>query len=216
VTHPSEPVAEPAREADVVRADRTPRNFMHYLAVVLLRLGGWRVGRRPPPRELAKYIIIAAPHTDWWDGFWMLVFSSYWGLKISWMGKAALGRGPFGWLALRLGLVPVDRSAPQGLVGVVVEEFARRDRMVLSIPPEGTRNKRDYWKSGFYRIAQAADVPLVLVYLDYGRGIAGFGPCFRLTGDVVKDMAVMREFYREVAAKYPEKFTTPRLREEDE
>lgn len=179
-----------------------------------LRIGGWTIGG-PPPR-LDKFVVVAAPHTEWWDGFWMLNFAAWWGMEMSWLAKQSAVRWPFAGLLLRLGVIPVDRSAPHGLVGQIVEQFERRDRLMLSIPPEGTRARRDYWKSGFYHIARQADVPVCLSYLDFGRREAGFGPCFRLTGRVGEDMDRIRAFYATVQPKVPEKFTPPRLREEDE
>ncbi len=187
---------------------------MRWLAAALLRLGGWNIGEPPP--KLDKYVAIAAPHTYWWDGFWMLCFAFWWGMRINWLAKDSVMRWPVAGLLRRTGVVPVDRSAPQGLVGQIVREFERRDRMVLSIPPEGTRARREYWKSGFYHIAVEADVPVCLTYLDYDRRVSGFGPCFRLTGDVRKDMDRIREFYTDYVGKFPENFTPPRLREEDE
>lgn len=188
------------------------RGFRPLLAALFLRLGGWRAEGDPP--DVPRCVIIAAPHTYWWDGFWMMMFAWYWGLSISFMVKRSTTRGPLGWMVRWAGAVPVDRSAAHGLVGELVRAFAERPRLFLSIPPEGTRARREYWKSGFYHIARQANVPLCLSYLDYGRGRGGFGPCFLLSGDVRKDMDRIREFYRDVRGRYPERFTAPRLKEE--
>ena len=90
------------------------RGFRAWFAATVLRLGGWTIGAAPP--KLDKYVIIAAPHTTWWDGFWMLAFAWYWGIDLSWMGKASLTKGPLGWIPRKFGVIPVDRSAPHGLV----------------------------------------------------------------------------------------------------
>ena len=181
---------------DVARYDQPGTGLGHWIAAALLRLGGWTIGD-PPPR-LDKYVVIAAPHTDWWDGFWMLCFAWWWGLRINWLAKKSVMRWPVAGFLRWTGVVPVDRSAPQGLVGQIVEEFARRDRMVLSIPPEGTRGRREYWKSGFYHMAREAQVPVCMSYLDYGRRTSGFGPCIELSGDVGEDMDRIREFYADI------------------
>lgn len=189
------------------------RGGRHLFAALMLRLGGWTIGAAPP--KLDKYVIIAAPHTSWWDGFWMLAFAWWWGIELAWMGKSSLTKGPLGWLPRWAGIVPVDRSSPQGLVAQVVEQFESRDSLLLAIPPEGTRAKRDYWKSGFYQIARVADLPICMSYLDYTRREAGLGPCIEVSGDMVADMDRIRAYYQTEWAKYPALFTPPRLREED-
>lgn len=178
----------------------------------MLRLGGWTIGGPPP--TIDKYVIIAAPHTTWWDGFWMLAFAWWWGVDLAWMGKASLVKGPLGWLPRRAGVIPVDRSAPQGLVAQVVEQFAARESLLLAIPPEGTRAKRDHWKSGFYHIAREAGLPLCMSYLDYETREAGFGPMIELSDDIVADMDRIRRFYEQQWARHPELYTLPLLREE--
>lgn len=178
----------------------------------LLWLGGWKIGGAPP--NIDKYVLIAAPHTAWMDGVWMLAFAWHWGVDLAWMGKASLTKGPLGWLPRRVGVIPVDRTAPHGLVGQMVEEFERRESLVLAIPPEGTRAKREFWKSGFYQIAKAAKVPISMTYLDYGKREAGFGPMIDVSGDLETDMDRIRAYYKTEWACYPEKYTLPRLQEE--
>ena len=183
-----------------------------WVARFILRMGGWRIGGAPP--NLCKYVIVAAPHTAWMDGVWMLAFAWYWGINLAWIGKASLAKGPLGWLTRRVGLIPVDRSAAQGLVAQIVEQFDKRDSLFLSIPPEGTRGKGSYWKSGFYQIARGAGVPICLSYLDYGVREAGFGPMIKTSDNIVADMDRIRAFYKPEWARHPGLFTLPRLREE--
>ena len=182
-------------------------------ATFCLWLGGWKVGGAPP--TIDKFVLIAAPHTTWWDGFWMLAFAWWWGTDINWMGKSSITKGPLGRIALRAGLVPVDRAKPQGLVAQMIEAFEERDTLVLAIPPEGTRAKRDYWKSGFYQIARGAGVPMCMSYLDYGKREAGFGPMIDPGEELPADMDRIRAFYDVEWSRHPELFTPPRLREED-
>jgi 1-acyl-sn-glycerol-3-phosphate acyltransferase len=113
--------------------------------------------------------------------------------------------------------VAIDRDRAGDVVGQMIEELQRRDEMVLVIPPEGTRGRAPYWKSGFYRIAVGADVPVVPGYLDFGRKRGGFGPPIRMTGDVRVDMDRIRAFYEEIAPTgyAPDDFGPIRLREED-
>ena len=113
---------------------------------------------------------------------------------------------PFGGLMRWLGGIPVDRRAPQGLVAQVAAEFSRQHTLVLVIPPEGTRKRATHWKSGFYRIALAAGVPIACSFLDYEKKCGGIGLVFVPTGDKHVDIAKLAEFYASITGKYPERF----------
>ncbi|MCH9683174.1 MAG: lysophospholipid acyltransferase family protein [Deltaproteobacteria bacterium] len=204
--------APPPTPDELPRVQTAPSGVGHWFAALILKLSGWTVDGAPP--DLDRYVVLAVPHTAWWDGVWMLLFARWWNVRLAWMGKHTLMRWPISLLLRRLGIVPVDRRAPQGLVGQIVEQFEQRDRLVLAIPPEGTRRRRDFWKSGFYHIAVEAKVPVCMSFLDYGRRTAGFGPCFWLTGDMRRDMDRIREFYADKKGKVPADFTPPLLREE--
>lgn len=209
----SESAPSPPRELIISRRPAPTRGLRHHIAGFFLRLGGWTPTGDPP--ALDKYIIVAAPHTWWWDGFWMMAFAWWWGIQIKWLVKSSAAWGPFGWFLRSVGAIPVNRSAPQGLVGVLCREFAAQSALIVSIPAEGTRARRPYWKSGFYHLARQAKVPICLSLLDYGSGRGGFGPCFVPTGDVRADMDLVRDFYREAKGKIPDRFTPPKLKEED-
>ena len=160
-------------------------------------------------------MLIAAPHTSNWDLVYLLALSEIFDVSISWMGKDAIFRPPFGWLMKRLGGIPVVRGKSTNLVFQAAQRFKDSDDLALVVPAEGTRGAVERWKSGFYHIARRADVPIVLGYLDYARKRGGFGPSLRATDDVRKDMDQIREFYADKVAKYPDQFVEPRLREED-
>ncbi|MBX3127944.1 MAG: 1-acyl-sn-glycerol-3-phosphate acyltransferase [Polyangiaceae bacterium] len=182
----------------------------------LRALGGWRyVGELPAPR---RAVCLAVPHTDNMDGLLLVLLAQSVGLHISWMVKDDWGKPPIGVLIKRVGGVPVDRSGPHGMVGAMIDEFARRDDFYLVIPPEGTRKRTEHWKSGFYRIALGARVPVVPGFLDYEKRQGGFGPAIELTGSVKTDMNAIREFYARTKPepRHPEKFGPLRLREEEE
>lgn len=175
-----------------------------------LRLVGWRVVGDEPDHD--TYVLIAAPHTSNWDAFYMLAMAWALGVRLRWLGKQALFKPPLGWLLKLLGGISVDRSAPQGLVEQVADRLRSARRMVLAVPAEGTRKKREYWKSGFYHIASAAEVPIVMGFLDYSTKQGGFGQALQPTGDVGADMDVIRAFYADKRGKYHERYTAPRLR----
>jgi 1-acyl-sn-glycerol-3-phosphate acyltransferase len=110
----------------------------------------------------------------------------------------------------------VNRSRSTNMVDQMIEQFRTRESLVLAIPPEGTRSRAEHWRSGFYRIAVGAKVPVVPGYLDFARKRAGLGPPIDMTGDVRIDMDRIRAFYAEKnpQGRIPSKVGPIRLREE--
>ena len=112
--------------------------------------------------------------------------------------------GPFGSWLRSLGGIPVVRSASHNVVSQVAAEFARRDKMVLAIAPEGTRSKVDAWKSGYWHIARAAGVPIVPVGLDFARRAAVIGPLRSTTDSLEEDEDVLKAFFVAITPKNPD------------
>lgn len=160
--------------------------------------------------------MLAVPHTSNWDGLLLVLLTRSIGVEIQWTVKDAWVKGPLGPVLRGVGAVGVDRSRSQNMVEQMIDQFRKRDAFVLAIPPEGTRRRADYWKSGFYRIALGADVPVVPGYLDYGRKRAGLGPAMKMTGDTRADMERIRAFYESMnpVARDPPSFGPMRLRDE--
>jgi 1-acyl-sn-glycerol-3-phosphate acyltransferase len=169
------------------------------LARAWLSSFGWRIEGAAP--DVPKAVVVAAPHTSNWDLPFTLAVAAALGVRISWMGKHTLFRPPFGTLMRSLGGLSVDRRSPQGAVGAAVDLLARHERLLLVIAPAGTRGDAARWKTGFYRIAQGAGVPIVLGFLDYGRKVGGLGKVFTPTGDVERDMKAIQEFYAPIRGK---------------
>ena len=193
---------------------RIPGDLKTDAAKAALRAIGWTfVGAVP---SIPKWVGVAAPHTSNMDGILLILLARTAGLEMSWMVKDALDKPVLGQLVTTAGGVFIDRSQAHGVVDQMVDAFARRDAFCLIIPPEGTRSRRDYWKSGFYHIARKANVPVVPGFLDYATKRGGFGDPIELTGDVRQDMDRIRAFYDQCRPhpKYPEKFGPIRLREE--
>jgi 1-acyl-sn-glycerol-3-phosphate acyltransferase len=189
------------------------RTIKYWVGKAWMGAFGWRVeGELPAAR---KFVFIAAPHTSNWDLVFMLMAAFVLGVRISWLGKHTLFRRPFGWFMRSLGGIPVNRRSPQNLVQQVAARFAKTDDLILAVSPEGTRKEVTYWKSGFYQIALAAQVPIAMGFLDFGRKVGGLGPLLHLTGEVSADMDQVRAFYRDIRGKRPALESTPRLREED-
>jgi 1-acyl-sn-glycerol-3-phosphate acyltransferase len=142
-----------------------------------------------------KAVIIGVPHTSNWDFFLFLGAIHRFDIQVKFLIKDGLMKWPLSLLLTRLGAVPVDRSSHHNLIDSVVTSFAQHDEMMLLIAPEGTRARADHWKSGFWRMADAADVPVILSFIDGETKRTGFGPTLRIDGDPEAFMAQAREFY---------------------
>lgn len=188
-----------------------PRHKLRYwMGWSYMQLAGWRFEGEFPPDK--KYVLISAPHTSNWDLPHMLAVSYVLDLELSWLGKHHIFKGPGGKFFSWLGGIPVNRSAPQGLVQQVIDVFHEREELVLSIPPEGTRGKVDGWKTGFYYIALGAGVPIVPGYLDFENQVAGFYPHFHPTGDIEKDFEHLHALYDGIQGKHPERMSEVKIR----
>lgn len=183
------------------------------LAGAILKILGWRAVEGDGVPE--KAVVVAAPHTSNWDFFYLILFAWRFGVSLSFVGKHTLFKGPMGPVMRALGGVSIDRSSPAGLVGQLCDALARTDRMALVIPAEGSRSWRPHWKSGFYRVAELAGVPVSLSFLDYTDKVGGFGPCFEVTGDPKKDMDQVRSFYSDKRGRFPERFGPIALEDEE-
>ena len=145
--------------------------------------------------DLPRFVIIVAPHTSNWDFPVGAAAKLALRLDATFLGKHTLFRFPLGVVMRALGGFPVDRSASHELVSGIVQEFARRERLVLVVAPEGTRRKVERWKTGFYHIARGAGVQIVPVALNWGQRAVQIGAPFQPTGDVDGDIARLQEWY---------------------
>ncbi len=171
-----------------------------------LRLSGWKVEGALPANQ-SKCVLIAAPHTSNWDLPNTLMVAFALRLNIYWMGKQQIFRWPFGPLMRWLGGIAVNREQSTNLVAASAAALRAADGPVqLIVPPEGTRAKTRYWKTGFYWIAHEARVPIVLAYMDYARKLSGLGPVFKPTGDIEADMAEIKRFYAPFKGKNHQQF----------
>lgn len=170
-------------------------NLLRTLSIGILRLTGWKVEGSLPP-NCQKSVFIAAPHTSNWDLPYTLMVAFALRLNIYWMGKEQLFQPPFRHLMMWFGGIPVQREKSNNVVAASVDAIKAADGpLQLVVPPEGTRSKARYWKTGFYYIAVGAQVPIVMAYMDYDKKISGLGPVFQPTGDIDADMATIKAFY---------------------
>ena len=176
------------------------------LARLILRVGGWTpVGGAP---EDPKAVIIAAPHTSNWDGFWAMVYKVSIGLDVHFFAKQSLFWFPLGNLLRWLGAIELDRNRALNAVQQAVDKFGHHDSFYFGLAPEGTRSLRPGWKTGFYRIARDANVPVYLGFLDYPDKRVGIEQRVELSGDPDADLAVIREYYGQIEGRWPEQ-TSP-------
>ena len=176
------------------------------LSLAVLKLAGWKVSGQLPANG-RKCVLIAAPHTSNWDLPYTLMVAFALRLNIYWMGKEQIFKPPFRGLMMWLGGIPVRRESANNLVAASIESLQSADGPVqLVVPPEGTRSKARYWKTGFYYIAVGAQVPIVMAYMDYERKISGLGPVFEPTGDIEADMVTIKAFYAPFKCKNPSQF----------
>ncbi|PNU19952.1 acyltransferase [Geothermobacter hydrogeniphilus] len=181
--------------------------FSRWLGRLLLRLGGWRIEGRFP--DAPKMQIIVVPHTSNWDFVIGIQAVIALGIDAHWLAKHTLFESCLGPVLRRLGGIPVNRQAPRGAVEQIVERFNARPALMLAITPEGTRRKVQHWKSGFYRIAWQARVPLVPVFIDYRRKVIGILPPHPLSGDYDADLPAIRKLFADVTPKRPSCFQNP-------
>lgn len=152
-----------------------------------------------------KAVLIAAPHTSNWDGFWALVYKVAMQLDIRWFAKHSLFWFPLSIVLRSLGGIPLDRKRAGSAVARAVEMFDDNKRFYFGLAPEGTRSRMECWKSGFYRIAEAADVPVIMGFLDYTNRRIGLGPSFRPSGNTEHDLQQCRRFYLGIEGRWPDK-----------
>jgi len=170
----------------------------------MMGVRGWRIEGNLP--DIPRMVLIVAPHTSNWDfptGIWVKL-SMRMGARF--VGKHTLFRFPLGVFMRWLGGVPVDRNAATAFTSEAARAMREAERMTLVIAPEGTRKRTEKWKSGFYRIAMDAGVPIVAAGFDYPRKVVTFAPPFYPTGDYERDLAFLRGLYGPGMALRPENY----------
>jgi 1-acyl-sn-glycerol-3-phosphate acyltransferase len=172
----------------------------------------WTLRTEPAPSR--PTVLVGAPHTSNWDFVLMLAIAWRLGIDLRWLGKKSLFTGWRGPIMRALGGIPVDRDAPGRVVDDVVARVHSGEVFGLVVTPDGTRKGHTHWKSGFYRIAREAAMPVTLGFVDRTTMTTGLGPTIDLTGDVAADMDRIRAFYVDKAGLRPEHRVEPRVREE--
>lgn len=173
---------------------------------------GWQIVGEIP--DVPKMVIIGAPHTSNRDFFLFLAALHHYAIEAKFLGKHTLFRAPLGFMFRKVGGIPVDRSKAGGVVAQVTAAFARSERMILVIAPEGTRGAAREWKSGFIEIAASANVPVVCAGVGPGRILTLSEP-MSVGEDRTAFMDRVREFYVDKTGLRPEHRSPVRLRVAD-
>lgn len=180
-------------------------SFKKWLGSKYLKMRGFTfVGQFP--EGVKKSIVIEAPHTcmeDFVIGrcfFWME------GRDAKFLIKKEFFKFGLGWFLRKIGGIPVDRGRGNNMVVKTAAIFKQYDELNIVITPEGTRKRVEKWKRGFYYIAEMAQVPVVLGFIDYKTKRCGYGPSFIPSGDFDKDWPILENFYRGMQGKTPGKF----------
>ena len=178
---------------------------MRWLAKFIYhKILGWKVTGFSDFNSIKKAVIIAAPHTSWHDFYIGVLLRSVIGIETNYVGKKALFKFPYGWFFRRLGGAPVERKRNENQVEAIARLFEEKEVFRMTMAPEGTRKKVEEWRTGFYYIAKAANVPIIMFTLDFKNKENRFSEPFYPTDDKEADFKFMRSFYEGVVGKVPE------------
>jgi 1-acyl-sn-glycerol-3-phosphate acyltransferase len=177
----------------------TNRRWLRWVGSAALRLAGWTITGELP--HLPKFVVVVAPHTSNWD--FVVGLAAKWALALDlqWFGKDSLFRSPLGAMLRKVGGRPVRRDTPEGVVREMVATIRAEPTFLLALAPEGTRKQVSHWRTGFYHIAETADIPIVPVWFDWTRKEIGIGTPRRASGDLAADIAALQALYRRDMAK---------------
>ena len=188
--------------------------MLRVVAKAVLWLLGWRlVGEIPAHR---RAVVIGYPHTSNFDFPMMLLLSWALDSRFHWVGKVELFEGPLGWLFRALNGIPIHRNSRTDTTTQLARRFEQDQELLLAIAPSGTRKAGRHWRSGFYHIAVAAKVPILVGFIDFGSRTGGIACTIEPCGDILADMDRIRDALDHVRGYRPEKQIPIRLREEVE
>jgi 1-acyl-sn-glycerol-3-phosphate acyltransferase len=178
-----------------------------FIGRLFYKLLGWKLDVSVPVDNISKCVLVAAPHTTNWDFFYTIF--AFWdlGIPLKFFIKDSWTKPWYGFIIEALGGIGINRQQRSNMVEYAAQLLKERDNLYMLNTPEGSRSWAEKWKTGFYYIAQKADVPIVLAYCDYEKKMAGIGKILDYKGKTLeKVMQEIEEFYRDKKGKYPENY----------
>ena len=186
------------------RGSRLSRNIFKKIFLAQ----GWSFEGEFP--NLPKAVAIISPHTsniDAWHGFTALLGL---GIKITIFGKHTLFKTPLKPLLEWIGVIPVNRSIQQGTTQQIIDFIDTQNQIWVSMAPEGTRKQAASFRSGFYRIAVGANLPIVMFAFDYDHKTIYCLGVFQPTGNYEQDLEQILNLYAgKFSPKNPEWLAKP-------
>jgi len=178
-------------------------NFYKFIYFKLL---GWNIEGNitMSKKSINKAVIIAAPHTSWHDFYIGIFLRKVINIKTNFVGKKELFVWPINYYFSAVGGVPLNRSANENKVEAIAKEFNKYEEFRITFAPEGTRKKVEKWRTGFYYIAKAAKVPIIMFTLDFKNKRNVVSEPFYPTDNIEADFKFMRDFYKGVIGKKAE------------
>ena len=173
---------------------KTKSMFRLFSEVIFLKLLGWNIEGRFP--KLSKYVVAVVPHTSWIDFFIGLMVRTISGEQINFVGKKELFTPFLGWFFKLLGGTPIDRSGPGGSVKSIVKIFGEHKKFRIALAPEGTRQKVEQLKTGYYHIAKQLKIPIIPVTFDYGNKKIIIHPRFYATNNEYRDLKKLETLFK--------------------
>ena len=190
--------------------DLTPRRgnrLSRWIGRWMLIRKGWIIEGEVP--NIPRAVVIAAPHTSNWDGYYAVAGMMALSLRLSIMAKDSLFKWYMAWFLTWLGFIRVNRSAPGGFVEKCAATLKESDGLWLVVPPEGTRTNAEKWKSGFHRIASLSGQPMLPVSIDFDKKRMVFGEPMQATDDYEADLEKLLDFYAPCEPHSPELLSLP-------
>ena len=178
--------------------------LLSYVGTCLLSVTGWKVTGQIP--DMKKLLVILAPHTSNWDFVYGMAMVLSLKMKIYWLGKHSIFKKGVTRLLKSLGGIPVNRNDSKNIINDVLDIANREGGILIGLSPEGTRKKAEKWKSGFLRMAQSMECPILLVAIDYPSKEISFRELFYPTGDNQRDIEYLKKYYKDFMGKIPEHF----------
>lgn len=174
---------------------------------LFFKLSGWKLDISVPTNEIKKCVLVAAPHTTNWDFVYANAAFWYKGIPLKFYIKDTWTKPWYGFIFRKMGGIGIDRSKSFNGVEFGAHLLKEADDLYLLNTPEGSRSWAEKWKTGFYYMAQKAEVPILLSYCDYPQKQAGIGKVIDPTQLSFEEaMAEIQDFYKDIKGKYPEKY----------